>query len=260
VITASQIVKERETGASALRRHLALQRRPTLGSRQHVSLPVALHPYWHPDSVGDLDRIVPTTCNVGRWSLEGDVMELYRTVLSRCGHSSSRLVKMSTVGAGRTCLSSTFFTAGDACLNHLLKSFLSTYNIPTSIPTISRCERDSGILLAQGLSLKKLAGDSSYVTTRPRPPSTYPTTSSVRGPCHVVLRPLAEPKGWKGRLKAFAPTPEKPFVLGLPTGSSPEGVYKNLVAAHKQGEISFRNVVTFNMVGRNPFRCIGRGS
>ncbi|KAK0925408.1 Glucosamine-6-phosphate isomerase (Glucosamine-6-phosphate deaminase) (GNPDA) (GlcN6P deaminase) [Friedmanniomyces endolithicus] len=49
------------------------------------------------------------------------------------------------------------------------------------------------------------------------------------------------------RLKAFAPTPEKPFVLGLPTGSSPEGVYKNLVAAHKQGEISFRNVVTFNM-------------
>ncbi|KAK1823798.1 Glucosamine-6-phosphate isomerase (Glucosamine-6-phosphate deaminase) (GNPDA) (GlcN6P deaminase) [Friedmanniomyces endolithicus] len=49
------------------------------------------------------------------------------------------------------------------------------------------------------------------------------------------------------RLKAFAPTSEKPFVLGLPTGSSPEGVYKNLVAAHKNGEISFRNVVTFNM-------------
>ncbi|TKA80550.1 Glucosamine-6-phosphate isomerase 1 [Friedmanniomyces simplex] len=49
------------------------------------------------------------------------------------------------------------------------------------------------------------------------------------------------------RINSFAPTPEKPFVLGLPTGSSPEGVYKNLVAAHKNGEISFRNVVTFNM-------------
>ncbi|KAK5723127.1 Glucosamine-6-phosphate isomerase (Glucosamine-6-phosphate deaminase) (GNPDA) (GlcN6P deaminase) [Elasticomyces elasticus] len=49
------------------------------------------------------------------------------------------------------------------------------------------------------------------------------------------------------RIKSFGPTPQKPFVLGLPTGSSPEGVYKNLVAAHKNGEISFRNVVTFNM-------------
>ncbi|KAK3067793.1 Glucosamine-6-phosphate isomerase (Glucosamine-6-phosphate deaminase) (GNPDA) (GlcN6P deaminase) [Teratosphaeriaceae sp. CCFEE 6253] len=49
------------------------------------------------------------------------------------------------------------------------------------------------------------------------------------------------------RITAFAPTPQKPFVLGLPTGSSPEGVYRNLVAAHKHGEISFKNVVTFNM-------------
>ncbi|WPG99916.1 Glucosamine-6-phosphate isomerase 2 [Acrodontium crateriforme] len=49
------------------------------------------------------------------------------------------------------------------------------------------------------------------------------------------------------RIKNFNPTPEKPFVLGLPTGSSPENVYKNLVKAHKNGEISFKNVVTFNM-------------
>ncbi|KAI5198522.1 glucosamine-6-phosphate isomerase [Aureobasidium subglaciale] len=49
------------------------------------------------------------------------------------------------------------------------------------------------------------------------------------------------------RIKAFGPTPNKPFVLGLPTGSSPEGVYKNLVKRHKNGDISFRDVVTFNM-------------
>ncbi|PIA97733.1 Glucosamine-6-phosphate isomerase 2 [Cercospora beticola] len=49
------------------------------------------------------------------------------------------------------------------------------------------------------------------------------------------------------RVKTFDPTPTKPFVLGLPTGSSPEGVYKNLVRAHKNGDISFRNVITFNM-------------
>ncbi|KAK5208039.1 Glucosamine-6-phosphate isomerase (Glucosamine-6-phosphate deaminase) (GNPDA) (GlcN6P deaminase) [Exophiala xenobiotica] len=49
------------------------------------------------------------------------------------------------------------------------------------------------------------------------------------------------------RINAFAPTSERPFVLGLPTGSSPEIIYRYLVQAHKAGEISFANVVTFNM-------------
>ena len=40
---------------------------------------------------------------------------------------------------------------------------------------------------------------------------------------------------------------DRPFVLGLPTGSSPIGVYKELVRANKAGEVSFANVVTFNM-------------
>ncbi|KAH9907337.1 glucosamine-6-phosphate isomerase [Xylariomycetidae sp. FL2044] len=49
------------------------------------------------------------------------------------------------------------------------------------------------------------------------------------------------------RIKHFSPTPSHPFVLGLPTGSSPLGVYKILVEKYKAGEISFENVVTFNM-------------
>ncbi|TKA76466.1 Glucosamine-6-phosphate isomerase 1 [Cryomyces minteri] len=49
------------------------------------------------------------------------------------------------------------------------------------------------------------------------------------------------------RIKTFDPTPENPFVLGLPTGSSPEIVYKILVQRYKSGDISFQNVVTFNM-------------
>jgi len=49
------------------------------------------------------------------------------------------------------------------------------------------------------------------------------------------------------RIKEFGPTPEKPFVLGLPTGSTPLPCYKEIVAMHKAGEISFMNVVTFNM-------------
>ena len=39
----------------------------------------------------------------------------------------------------------------------------------------------------------------------------------------------------------------RPFVLGLPTGSSPLGVYKELARMNKAGEVSFKNVVTFNM-------------
>ena len=40
---------------------------------------------------------------------------------------------------------------------------------------------------------------------------------------------------------------DRPFVLGLPTGSSPLGVYAELAKMNKAGEITFKNVVTFNM-------------
>ena len=49
------------------------------------------------------------------------------------------------------------------------------------------------------------------------------------------------------KINAANPTPEKPFVLGCPTGSSPLGMYKALVELNKQGKVSFQNVVTFNM-------------
>lgn len=48
-------------------------------------------------------------------------------------------------------------------------------------------------------------------------------------------------------INAFHPTAEHPFVLGLPTGSSPEGMYANLVKAVKEGRVSFKHVLTFNM-------------
>ena len=43
------------------------------------------------------------------------------------------------------------------------------------------------------------------------------------------------------------PTPEKPFKLGCPTGSSPLGLYKELIKKYEAGELSFKNVITFNM-------------
>ena len=48
-------------------------------------------------------------------------------------------------------------------------------------------------------------------------------------------------------INKFKPTADKPFVLGLPTGSSPEGMYKELARLNKDKVVDFRNVVTFNM-------------
>lgn len=49
------------------------------------------------------------------------------------------------------------------------------------------------------------------------------------------------------KIIAFKPTAENPFVLGLPTGSSPLGMYRHLVDLCHDKIISFENVVTFNM-------------
>ena len=49
------------------------------------------------------------------------------------------------------------------------------------------------------------------------------------------------------KINAFHPTAEKPFVLGLPTGSSPIGMYRALIEAQREGRVSFKYVITFNM-------------
>ena len=49
------------------------------------------------------------------------------------------------------------------------------------------------------------------------------------------------------KIIAANPTADKPFVIGLPTGSTPLGTYKELINLYKAGKISFENVVTFNM-------------
>ncbi|MBR4427920.1 MAG: glucosamine-6-phosphate deaminase [Clostridia bacterium] len=48
-----------------------------------------------------------------------------------------------------------------------------------------------------------------------------------------------------GRINAHKES--RPFVLGLPTGSSPLGVYSRLAKMNREGKVSFKNVVTFNM-------------
>jgi glucosamine-6-phosphate deaminase len=50
------------------------------------------------------------------------------------------------------------------------------------------------------------------------------------------------------QINTFEPSESHPkYVLGLPTGSSPEKIYAALVSAHRAGHVSFANVITFNM-------------
>ena len=68
----------------------------------------------------------------------------------------------------------------------------------------------------------------------------------------IIENDYAELSQWAAehvikRINEFKPTASHPFVLGLPTGSSPEGMYDALVKACKEGRVSFKNVVTFNM-------------
>ncbi|MCI0513059.1 glucosamine-6-phosphate deaminase [candidate division KSB1 bacterium] len=68
----------------------------------------------------------------------------------------------------------------------------------------------------------------------------------------IILKNYDEISNWVAnyvveKINKHHQTSKKPFVLGLPTGSSPLGTYKKLVELHKIGKISFKNVVTFNM-------------
>ncbi len=68
----------------------------------------------------------------------------------------------------------------------------------------------------------------------------------------IIKKTYAEMSEWAAshivkRINEFAPTADKPFILGLPTGSTPIGTYRNLIQMCKEGKVSFKNVVTFNM-------------
>ncbi|CAJ0933425.1 unnamed protein product [Ranitomeya imitator] len=51
----------------------------------------------------------------------------------------------------------------------------------------------------------------------------------------------------RNRIIHFNPSAEKYFTLGLPTGSTPLECYKKLIEYHKNGDLSFKYVKTFNM-------------
>ena len=68
----------------------------------------------------------------------------------------------------------------------------------------------------------------------------------------IPLENLSDVGQWSAqyivnKINKFSPTKERPFILGLPTGSSPLATYEHLIALYKAGKVSFEHVVTFNM-------------
>lgn len=69
----------------------------------------------------------------------------------------------------------------------------------------------------------------------------------------LIIRQTAKEGGiWAAhyiaaRIKEKATKTSAPFVLGLPTGSTPLDTYAELARMVKAGEVSFRNVISFNM-------------
>jgi len=49
------------------------------------------------------------------------------------------------------------------------------------------------------------------------------------------------------KIRNFIPGADRPFLLGLPTGSTPLGTYSKLIELYRKGLVSFRHVITFNM-------------
>lgn len=49
------------------------------------------------------------------------------------------------------------------------------------------------------------------------------------------------------KVHAFSPTAKKPFVLGLPTGGTVEGMYAHLCKLCQKGQLDFSHIITFNM-------------
>ena len=68
----------------------------------------------------------------------------------------------------------------------------------------------------------------------------------------IIQKDYDDLSAWAARhiartIKDFQKSNDRPFILGLPTGSSPIGTYKELIRLNKEGYISFKNVITFNM-------------
>ncbi|MDR0584900.1 MAG: glucosamine-6-phosphate deaminase [Treponema sp.] len=68
----------------------------------------------------------------------------------------------------------------------------------------------------------------------------------------IIHRNYEDASSWAAcyiaeRINDFKRKSDRPFVLGLPTGSSPLGIYRGLIKLYQEKKLSFERVSTFNM-------------
>lgn len=66
----------------------------------------------------------------------------------------------------------------------------------------------------------------------------------------IIVKDYEDVAKWAANhvaLRIRSTSADKPFVLGLPTGSTPLGMYRYLIDLYQKGLVSFKNVTTFNM-------------
>ena len=76
------------------------------------------------------------------------------------------------------------------------------------------------------------------------------TTANERIPCHIFSRASEASIAAADEIEKLIrdrASEGKQCVLGLVTGSSPTGIYEELVRRHRDNGLSFKNVVTFNL-------------
>src|SRR5262245_20026182 len=78
---------------------------------------------------------------------------------------------------------------------------------------------------------------SHYVPNTKTPTLVFPTSAQAAKHVALMIESLIRQNNSAGR----------PTVLGLPTGSTPVGLYRELIRRHKEAGLDFSKVVTFNL-------------
>jgi glucosamine-6-phosphate deaminase len=85
---------------------------------------------------------------------------------------------------------------------------------------------------------------SHYVPHTKVPTLVYPTSAQAARHVALMIESLIRQNNSAGR----------PTVLGLPTGSTPVGLYRELIRLHKEANLDFSRVITFNLDEYYPMR------
>src|SRR5690606_13975105 len=78
---------------------------------------------------------------------------------------------------------------------------------------------------------------SHYVPNTKVPTLVFPTSEQASRHVALLIEGLIRENNSAGR----------PTVLGLPTGSTPVGLYREPIRLHKQEDLDFSRVITFNL-------------